>query len=96
MLCPYSQYIHLWVVRSCQPCVSIEHIKVNFTDPGRVIDQLSTATALYGFPDQSRQTLNTGPSGNIDVRCALPIQTYSASKRRVRLTGCDLIDFVVS
>lgn len=55
-----------------------KYMDLNYTDLGHFINQLSKATANYGFSDQDSQTLNTDLNGMYNVRCAPPVTSNSA------------------
>ena len=48
-------------------------MNLNYTDLSHFINQLSMATAAFGFSDQDSQTLNTDLNGLYNVRCAPPV-----------------------
>ncbi|MCJ1437037.1 hypothetical protein MMC27_006422 [Xylographa pallens] len=55
-----------------------KYMNLNYTDLGHFINQLSLATAHFGFSDQDSQTLDTNLNSMYNVRCAPPITTNPA------------------
>ncbi|MCJ1378230.1 hypothetical protein MMC17_001327 [Xylographa soralifera] len=53
-------------------------MNLNYTDLGHFINQLSLATAHFGFSGQDSQTLDTNLNSMYNVRCAPPITTNPA------------------
>lgn len=64
-----------------------KYMNLNYTDLGHFINQLSMATANYGFSDQDSQTLSTDLNGMYNVRCAPPV-TESAAQGPQLLSLC--------
>jgi hypothetical protein len=50
-----------------------KYMRLNYTDLGHFIDQLSRSTAHFGFSDQDSQTLSGDLNSQYNVRCAPPI-----------------------
>jgi len=48
-------------------------MNLKYTDLGYIIDQLSKATAQYGFSEQDSQTLNTNLNSDCNAKCLPPV-----------------------
>ena len=64
-----------------------KYMNLNYTDLGHFINQLSMATANYGFSEQDSKTSSTDLNGMYNVRCAPPV-TENPNKGPQLLSLC--------